>query len=255
MTDTLSPSKISNLLETQTYDPNIVPQLESYLHSQIQSAAGGGNKEPNPYNFQANRTLVKLYQFFPKMAKNENLILVELLALVYGNDAKEASVDFGALGCLISETVKKEEPFPALIRCAELLDSCQFAAFWTAYKTTIIESSGYYARVSELARSNHAQTALRRSILNNLSLAYQSSSTTGVMAQLNLDTTDQLKSFITQHTDGIVEEIRGDKVVFVSKTQNTKREKVYQEGGGVDYTTIRNLMLQSGGEGVVSSME
>lgn len=246
-----SPSEISNLLETRTYDPNIVPQLESYLHSQIQS----GNKQPNPYNFQANRTLVKLYQFFPNMAKVENLILVELLALVYGNDAQEASVDFGALGCLISEAVKKEEPFPALIRCAELLDSCQFAAFWAAYNTTIVESSGYYPRVSELARSNHAKTSLRRSILNNLSLAYQSSATTGVLAQLNLDTTDQLKTFVTQHTDGIVEEVRADKVVFVSKTQNTKREKVYQEGGGVDYATIRNLMLHSGGKGLVSATE
>jgi len=253
MSDKPSPSEIINLLETQTYNPNIVPQLESYLHSQIQPAAGGGDKQPNPYNFQANRTLVKLYQFFPNKAKVENLILVELLALVYGNDAQEASVDFGALGCLISEAVKKEEPFPALIRCAELLDSCQFADFWKAYNTTIIESTNYYPRVSQLAKSKHAQTSLRRSILNTLSLALQSTSLTSVLAQLNLDTTDQLKKFVNQHTGGILEEIQGDKVVFASKTQNTKREKIYQDGGGVDYATIRNLMLHR--VGVVSAKE
>jgi len=248
-----SPSEISNLLETQTYNPSIVPQLESYLHSQIQSG-GGGDKQPNPYNFHANRTLVKLYQFFPNMAKVENLILVELLALVYGNDSQEASVDFGALGCLISEAVKKEEPFPALIRCAELLDSCQFADFWVAFNTTIIGSIDCYPRVSQLAKSSHAQTSLRRSILNNLSLAFQSTSLASVLAQLNLDTADELKKLVSQHTDGIVEEVRDDKVVFVSSVQNTKREKVYQEGG-VDYATIRNLMLHSGGKGVVSAKE
>lgn len=252
MTNPLSPSEISNLLETQTYNPSIVPQLESYLHSQIQPS--GGDKQPNPYNFQANRTLVKLYQFFPKMAKVENLILVELLALVYGNDAQEASVDFGALGCLISEAVKKEEPFPALIRCAELLDSCQFADFWTAFNTTIISSSECYPKVSQLAKSEHAQTSLRKSILNNLSLAFQSTSLSSVLSQLNLSSTDDLKKLVSQHAKGIVEEVRDDNVVFVSTVHNTKREKVYQEGG-VDYATIRNLMLHSVGKGVVMAKE
>jgi len=253
MSNIPSPSTISNLLETQTYNPNIVAQLELYLHSQIQSAAGD---KPNPYNFDANRTLVKLYQFFPNMAKVENLILVELLALVYGNDAQEASVDFGALGCLISEAVKKEEPFPTLIRCAELLDSCQFVDFWTAYNITLIESSSYYPKVCELAKSNHAQTSLRRPILHKLSLTFQSTSLKNVLAQLNLDTSDQLKKFVSEHTNGIVEEIQGDKVVFSSKAQNTKREKVYQEGGGgIDYASIRNLMLHNGRKNSVAARD
>jgi len=238
-----SPSEITNLLKNQTYNPQILPQLESYLHSQVETT-GEGTREHNAYNFQANRTLVKLYQFFPNMAKVENLILVELLALVYGHDKEEACVDFGALGCLISESFKKEEPFPALIRCAELLDSCQFTEFWSTFTTTIIESDRH-SKVSELAKSNHAHTSLRRSILKCLSLAFQSTSLSSVMAQLNFSTTEQLRKFVSEETDGVVKEIRNDVVAFVPTAQNTKREKVYQEGG-VDYGMIRRMMLDSG---------
>jgi len=243
MSNTPSPSEISNLLKTQTYNPQILPQLEAYLYSQIEPSTG--NKLPNPYNFHANRTLVKLYQFFPNMAKVENLILVELLALVYGNESQEASVDFGALGCLISESFKKEEPFPALIRCAELLDSCQFAEFWSTYTATIVETTNL-PKVSQLAKSNHSQIFLRRSILTNLSLTFQSTSLSNVLAQLNFTTGAELQKFVDGNTNGLVKNIAGDVVYFIEKPQNTKREKIYQEGG-VDYATIRNLMLRSKG--------
>ena len=100
---------IQTLLETQTYNPAIVPQLELYVERQSDASS------PQPYYLDANRTLVKLYQFFPHLIKSENVALVELLALVYGKSS-EGQVDFGLLGCLIHESVKKEEPFPTLAR-------------------------------------------------------------------------------------------------------------------------------------------
>ena len=69
-----------------------------------------------------------------------------------------------------------------------------------------------------------------------------------------MSSTDDLKKLVSQHAKGIVEEVRDDNVVFVSTVHNTKREKVYQEGG-VDYATIRNLMLHSVGKGVVMAKE
>ena len=226
--------EIQDLLTSQMYNPEILPKLEAYLHSQVQSGSG----EPNPYNIQANRTLVKLYQFFPALAKTENLILAELLALVYSADASEGSVDFGALGCLISESVKKEEPFPTLTRCTDLLDSCQFPDFWKTFGS--IETT--HAMVSELAKSSHAKNALRRSILDTLSQSFRSTSVSYVLSQLDLNSLPELEAFVKDNNlNGVVESIDGDVLTFTAKIENTKREKVYQDTR-TDYGSIRGLM-------------
>jgi hypothetical protein len=226
--------EIQDLLKSQMYNPEILPKLEAYLHSQVQS----GSAEPNPYSIQANRTLVKLYQFFPARAKAENLILAELLALVYSATTSEGSVDFGALGCLISESVKKEEPFPTLARCTDLLDSCQFPEFWKTFGS--IEST--HKKVSELAKSSHAKHALRRSILNTLSQSFRSTGVSYVLAQLDFNSAKELENFVKENgSNNVVESILGDIVTFTAKIENTKREKVYQDTR-TDYGSIRRLM-------------
>jgi len=98
--------EIETLLKTQTYNPEIVPQLEYYIHNQADAQL------PQPYFYDANRTLVKLYQFFPHLIQSECLALAECLAIVKGEDC----VDYGTLTCLIQDTFKKKEPFPLLER-------------------------------------------------------------------------------------------------------------------------------------------
>ena len=216
------------------YNPEIIEKLEAYLISQVQT----GTSEPNPYNIQANRTLVKLYQFFPSRANVEYLILAEFLALVYSADKSEGCVDFGALGCLISESVKKEEPFPTLTECSDLLDSCQFPQFWKTFRS--IEST--YAKVSELAKSTHAQNALRRLILNTLSQSFRSTNVSYVLSQLDLNSVGEIESFIKDNKlNGLVESIDGNVLTFSAKMENTKREKVYQDTR-TDYGSIRGLL-------------
>jgi len=230
-----SSSEIADLLETQTYNPAIVPQLESNLHLQISSPT------QNPYSFQANRTLVKLYQFFPSMVNTENLMLAEMLALVYGYDCQEGNVDCGALGCLISEKVKKEDPFPELLRCADLFDSCQFVEFWSAYKS--LANNSKVEKITELATSTHGIMALQRSILTMLSYTYKSTPVDHVLAQLDLQNVEELRAFVQAHTNGIVESVEGGNIIFKSNSENTKREKVNKkEGSAVDYGLIHGLI-------------
>ena len=66
---------VVKLLGHSAYNPAIVPQLEAYVKAQASSKA--------PYYFNANRTLVKLYQFFPHLSAGDEIIsLVLFLALV-----------------------------------------------------------------------------------------------------------------------------------------------------------------------------
>lgn len=234
---TLSVSEVATLLKKDKFNPDIIPQLESYLVSQVQQ--DGADAPAAPYNFDANRALIKLYQFFPQKAKIENILLAESLALVYGTATKEGSLDFGSLGCLISESLKKEEPYPTLIRCADLLDSCQFTEFWTVFHS-IVEADDCEL-VSKLSKSTHAKNALRKSILNALARTFKSTKLSYVLEQLG----DETDAFLKQQTS-IVEKVDSDSdsIIFYDTVGNTKRDKVNQEGG-IDYGMIRGLVVNS----------
>ncbi len=235
--------EIANLLKTEKYNPEIIPQLESYLVSQVQQ---NDDAPANRYDSDANRALVKLYQFFPQHAQTQYIVLAASLALVYGTATKEGSLDFGSLGCLISESMKKEEPYPTLIRCADLLDSCQFTEFWTVFHS-IENNSGDYEMVAALSKSLHAKSALRQSILNTLSLSFKSTKLSYVLEQLDLDKDGgggggQLKG----ESGTVVEQIddASDSIIFTNNIENTKRSKVNLEGG-IDYGMIRDLVMSN----------
>ncbi len=104
----LSRNEISVILSTRMYDPSIVPSLEAYLRAQANPTS------PQPYYFDANRILLKQYTFFPHLLDNENMALIQLLAMIYGSC--EGRVDFGALQCIIPEYTKKVEPLNLLYR-------------------------------------------------------------------------------------------------------------------------------------------
>ena len=139
---------------------------------------------------------------------------------------------------LISESVKKEEPFPTLTECSDLLDACQFPQFWKTFNS--IEST--YPKVSQLAKSSHAKNALRRSILNTLSQSFRSTSVSYVLSQLDFNSLGEIQSFVKDNKlNNLVESTDGDVFTFSAKTENTKREKVYQDTR-TDYGSIRGLL-------------
>lgn len=93
---------ILELLEHSAYNPEIVPQLEAYVEAQLTNAA---------YSFDANRTLLKLYQFFPHLADEGYISKALFLALL-----EFPSTDFTALACLVSEKIQSREPSATLVR-------------------------------------------------------------------------------------------------------------------------------------------
>jgi CSN8/PSMD8/EIF3K family len=112
-----------------------------------------------------------------------------------------------------------------LCRCAELLDSCQFAQFWTLYKT--LESNE-----SLLPMVESGTDRLCQSIATVLALSYRTAPLSVVTSAL--------------HTDNVakyVESVNGDTVSFPATPDNTKRGRVFQEG--VTFTEIATLMSKT----------
>ena len=186
-----------------------------------------------------------MYQFFPQQAKTEHILLAESLALVYGEASKEGSNDFGALGCLITESVKKDEPYPTLIRCADLLDSCQFVEFWTVYHSVSTNSTDY-EMIAKLSTSIHAKNALRKTILNKLSQAFKATKLSYVMQQLDLEAGSEVAKAFLEASKGVVDKIdeSADSIVFCDNVENTKRDKVSQDGR-IDYSIIRSFTMKA----------
>eukprot|EP00978_Attheya_sp_CCMP212_P041423 scaffold237497_cov58-Attheya_sp.AAC.3 len=213
---------VVKLLGHSAYNPAIVPQLEAYVKAQASSKA--------PYYFNANRTLVKLYQFFPHLSAGDEIIsLVLFLALV-----EFPTTDFCALACLVPERVQSREPCVTLVRCAELLEACQFAEFWQVFGQIQTEAAASVS-MKQAAASSETQSKLRKSILSLLAHTYRTAPLTMVLAALNVSSLDD--------GDAMVASVSGDTVTFVASPDNTKRSRVFKEG--VNYDAISSMMTKT----------
>jgi hypothetical protein len=106
--------------------------------------------------------------------------------------------------------------------CAELLDSCRFAEFWTTFKG--LEGN---ADVGNLVDSSKER--LCQSIAGVLALSYRSAPLEFV--QESLDEKDVSK---------FVEKVDGNTVYFAATADNTKRDRVFQEG--VTFREVSSLI-------------
>lgn len=95
--------EIQALIKTSAYSAEIVPQLVEYARAQASGSAA--------YCADANRTLIKLYTFFPHLEDENTIALVLLLALV-----QFPSTDILTLSCLIPERVQAREPCVTILR-------------------------------------------------------------------------------------------------------------------------------------------
>lgn len=221
--------EIDNLLSKNRFSATIIPQLESFAVSQASGSS--------PYDFEANRTLVKLYQFFPQESKTEYQLLVYLLALIYGQDS-----DVGAIHCLIPEQVKCQDPFPLAIAAVEHRDACLFA---NVFETLLSFKECNIDSIKALVQSSKAMNALRAQIIEVLSLTFKNISTEAILKHLNLKF-DELKTISSK----AIESFDADKVTFVDNVENTKRiVKSHQDGFSsstagsyLDYGMIRSVI-------------
>mmetsp|Transcript_26388 Transcript_26388/g.38239 ORF Transcript_26388/g.38239 Transcript_26388/m.38239 type:complete len:259 (+) Transcript_26388:147-923(+) len=248
-TKVASSEEITTLLTHSAYNPAIVPQLESYVRSSVTSLSStSSSSESTPYHFDANRTLVKLYQFFPHLAGDGGVVsLVLFLALL-----EFPSMDYVALTCLVGEKVRGREPCLTLARCAELLESCQFSEFWPTFRQLLLLStdkagspSSEYDILKQAVSSPAAVLKLRKSIASILALSYRTAPLKIVLGALDLDNVDALKNLVQSedYFKGVIESVDSSSVLFVASGDNTKRSRVFKEG--VHFDAIASLISSS----------
>jgi hypothetical protein len=226
--------KIRTLLDTHSYNSNMIPPLEDYLRQMCAGTA--------PYSWDAVRTLVKCYTLFPnsttteKKATLDHMGLACLLALTYGS----GNNNIVALRFLIPTTLylHNDDGSPPLLiaqvmECATLYDAAKFVDFWKLYTVSFVSNPSADA-VRSVATA--AMPTLQRSILTALSISFQQAPTALVLAALN---TSDMKELSAISTD-IVEQSDADTVTFVRTADNTQRHRSFQEN--ISYSTLSNLL-------------
>lgn len=218
----MSKESIEALLAKSPYSASNQGALEAYLDAQA--------KGESPYFMDANRSLLRIYQFYPQSANPTKVALVLLLALL-----EFPSTDVLALSYLVPERMQKEEVCAAVIKCAKLLESCKFTEFWGAFAAL----SGSDQIKSLIGNSTEK---LQRAILEVLALTYRTASVSKVTTALNMSSADGISKL--NHPS--VESVNGDKVVFAATADNTKRNRIFQEG--VDFGAIASMMAKVSSE-------
>ncbi|KAG5184843.1 eukaryotic translation initiation factor 3 k subunit [Tribonema minus] len=104
------------VVEHEYFDHRVVPQLEAYLAEQASSGT---------YDFEANKALLKLYQFFPDLVKADMVALAAGKALM-----ALPAPDFAALSYLAPAAALAAEPLTSLARALDALEGARYGAFW-----------------------------------------------------------------------------------------------------------------------------
>ena len=117
-------------------------------------------------------------------------------------------------------------------RCSELLDACKFAEFWTTFKT--VQEEG-----SQTALAKAMVGKVQKGIASVLALSYRSAPASVIETALNLPDTTGISTTLKD----VVESVKGNVVTFRATSDNTKRERVFEQG--VDFSTISNLMSKA----------
>jgi translation initiation factor 3 subunit K len=216
---------VESLMVKGAYKTSNQSTLEAYVEAQ---ALGKGS-----YYFEANKALLKIYQFLPNTADTNKFALVLLLSML---EFPSASVDWLAISYLIPERIQKSEPCSTVLQCTNLLDGCEFVEFWKTFDT-LSSVCGEDKYTKALLDSGRAKKTLQNGILQAMSLTYRSARLDTVLANLNMDSSSA--SSLTE-ISSCVESVSADTVTFVATTDNIKRGRVFQEG--VSYGAIANMM-------------
>merc|ERR1712160_24591 len=142
--------------------------------------------ETKPYHKQigkgvadldANTALLKLYQFYPELAKVAVVRKILVLALM----SLPAS-DFQLCLFLVSEKVQEEAEIASIVSAWEQLETADFGAFWESVKST-----------PDVLQTPNMADAIRSYIVTTLSITYLKVPKSVLCSSLNLQLSD-LKS-------------------------------------------------------------
>ncbi|KAL2649529.1 hypothetical protein R1flu_017657 [Riccia fluitans] len=110
------PITVDQLVQLNPYNPDILPDLESYVQEQVAEKT---------YSLDANLCLLRLYQFEPARLNVHVITRILVKALM-----ALPSPDFNLCMFLIPERLQMEEPFLTLATLAHFLETARFREFW-----------------------------------------------------------------------------------------------------------------------------
>lgn len=222
MSGNLTKESVEAMLKKSPFDSSNQDTLEAFVDAQ---ASGNGL-----YSLDANRALLKLYQFSPQHMKEDKVAVILLLALL-----EFPSRDVLALRYLIPERVQKGETCATVLSCSALLEACKFSDFWSAF-SALTGNEG----IKQIVGSSKQK--MQRGIVEALSLTYRTVSLSKVLESANMSSVDELNKL----GHPCIESLSGDKVSFVATADNTKRTRVFQEG--VNFSAISSMMAKVSSE-------
>ncbi|XP_043719280.1 eukaryotic translation initiation factor 3 subunit K-like [Telopea speciosissima] len=106
---------VEQLIAVNPYNPDILPDLESYENEQVSSQT---------YSLDANLCLLRLYQFEPERMSTQIVARILVKALM-----AMPAPDFSLCLFLIPERVQMEEQFKTLIVLSHYLETARFCQF------------------------------------------------------------------------------------------------------------------------------
>eukprot|EP01133_Synstelium_polycarpum_P007875 gene7875-9245_t len=178
-------------LIADSYNIHIVGKLEEFLDMQINE---------NIYLFQANATLLKLYQFNPSVLNKDNI--AKMLAKALMNFPCN---DFLFLSYMIPFSMQKEEPLLKLFTLNNLLETCKFKEVWEHIQT----NNAFFSAIPSFIDN------IRGFLTSVLSITYQTISQPMLGELLNLQPHELVEYIATKPTwkaTGTTVSLQGDSV-------------------------------------------
>jgi len=216
-----SAQSIAEKLALDEHSVELIDTLQEYLNEQVQT---------DTYDFMANKTLMKLYQFYPERS-NENCIALAVTKSMMALP----STDLSVLLYLVPETLALKEPIHTLVRCADHLETARFVEFWEVANLGGNELLDAIPGFPE---------AIRSFMIGVLSMTFQKLQSETFLDLLMLDE-ESLEEFIAEQTDKLCLEEKKF-VIFLPNSENQSRPKKFKENISFDHMLpIINLLSRN----------
>jgi len=202
------------LLESKRYDPEILPQLETYVDAQCKGRT---------YDLDCNLATLKLYQFHPD--KSNAAVIAKILIKALMNLPHS---DYLLCTYLVPESVQELEQIAAIFSVASLLEACQFRAFWSALEP-----------LRELLASIPGfDDAIREFMLGTLQITYQAVPLAHVTESLGLSNASALQPLVSSKGWAV----EGDMVRISLNDDNTAKPKKVDVSGSMGNDQMTKIL-------------
>ncbi len=148
------------------YDIKNLPILEESVKKQ----ASNGE-----YDFEGNKSLLKLYSCYPDSLNIDILLMALILSMM-----RLPYTDYLAMSCLVPRKLKNDDKFKYLSSCVTLLEGGAFEEFWTKYNS----NKPFFNSI------NNFEKAIRSFVMSNVRSTYSIIDKPKLQSLLGLNSND-----------------------------------------------------------------